>query len=58
MDIINNKGEKIGSLTTAVSNDESITIQRTANVTIVNIRDRNTGKVSTDIFYGDSPYGK
>ena len=58
MDIINNKGEKIGSLTTAVSNDESITIQRTANVTIVNTRDRNTGKVSTDIFYGDSPYGK
>ena len=23
-----------------------------------NTRDRNTGKVTTDIFYGDSPYGK
>ena len=58
MDIINNKGEKIGSITTAVSNDESITIQRSQNVTIVTTRDRNTGKVSTEMFYGDSPYGK
>jgi hypothetical protein len=58
MDIINNKGEKIGSLTTAVSNDESITIQRTQNVTIVTKRDRTTGKVSTETFFGDSPYGK
>ena len=58
MDIINNKGEKIGSLTTTVSNDESITIQRTLNVTIVTTRDRNTGKVTIDTFYGDSPFGK
>lgn len=58
MDIINNKGEKVGSLTTAVSNDKSITIQRTQNVTIVTTRDRNTGKVSTETFYGDSPYGE
>jgi len=50
MDIINNKGEKIGAITTAVSNDESITIQRTQNVTIVTTRDRNTGKVSTETF--------
>ena len=39
-------------------NPHPLTIQRTANVTIVNTRDRNTGKVTTDIFYGDSPYGK
>ena len=58
MDMINNSGEKIGSITTAVSNDESITIQRSQNVTIVTTRDRNTGKVSTEMFYGDSPYGK
>jgi hypothetical protein len=58
MDMINNKGEKVGSITTAISNDKSITIQRTQNVTIVSTRDKITGKVSTETFYGDSPYGK
>jgi hypothetical protein len=28
MDYINNKGEKIGSLDTAISNDKSVTIHR------------------------------
>jgi hypothetical protein len=58
MDHVNNKGENIGSLTVAISNDKSITINRTPDVTIVSTRDRNTGKVTTDIFVGDSPYGK
>jgi len=58
MDIINNQGEKIGSLTTAVSNDTSITINRIHEVTIVSTRDRNTGTVTTETFVGDSPYGK
>jgi hypothetical protein len=58
MDYINNKGENIGSLTNAVSNDHSITINRIHDVTIVSIRDRNTGEVSTETFIGDSPYGK
>jgi hypothetical protein len=58
MDIINNKGEKIGSLTNAVSSDPSITINRIHDVTIVSTRDRNTGEVTTETFIGDSPYGK
>jgi len=58
MDIINNKGEKIGSLTNAVSNDTSITINRIHDVTIVSTRDRITGEVTTETFFGDSPYGK
>jgi hypothetical protein len=58
MDHVNNKGEVIGSLTVAISNDKSITINRTPNVTIVSTRDRNTGKVSTETFIGDSPFGK
>jgi hypothetical protein len=58
MDYINNKGENIGSLTTAVSNDKSITINRIHDVTIVSTRDRITGKVTTETFFGDSPYGK
>jgi hypothetical protein len=58
MDIINNHGEKIGSLTHAVFRDTSITINRIHDVTIVSTRDRNTGKVVTETFIGDSPYGK
>jgi hypothetical protein len=48
MDFINNKGENVGSLTTAMSNDRSITINRLHDVTIVTTRDRITGKVTTD----------
>ena len=58
MDFINNKGEKIGSLTTAISNDKNVTINRLNDVTIVTTRDRTTGKVTTETFIGDSPYGK
>lgn len=58
MDFINNKGENIGSLTNAVSNDKSITINRIHDVTIVTTRDRSTGKATTETFIGDSPYGK
>ena len=58
MDIINNQGEKIGSLTHAVSSDTSITINRIHDVTVVSTRDRNTRTVTTETFNGDSPYGK
>ncbi len=58
MDIINNKGEKIGSLDVAILNDKSITINRIHDVTIVSTRDRNTGTVTTETFIGDSPYDK
>jgi len=58
MDIINNHGEKIGSITTAISNDKSITINRTDFATTVMTHDKNTGEVTTETFLGDSPYGK
>ena len=58
MEIINNRGEKIGSLTVAISNDKNVTINRLNDVTIVTTRDRNTGKVTTETFIGDSPFGK
>jgi hypothetical protein len=35
MDFINNRGKKIGSLTTAVSNDKIVTINRVHNVTAI-----------------------
>jgi hypothetical protein len=58
MDYTNNKGEKIGSLTVAISNDKNVTINRLNDVTTVTTRDRNTGKVDSETFIGDSPFGK
>jgi hypothetical protein len=58
MDIINNKGEVVGSQTVAISKDKSVYISRLNDVTIINTRDRNTGKVTTETFIGDSPFGK
>jgi hypothetical protein len=58
MDYINNNGEKIGSLTHSISNDRSITINRIGEVTTITTLDRNTGKVTSETFFGDSPFGK
>lgn len=44
MDCINNKGEKIGSLDAAISNDKSVTINRLNEVTTVTVRDRNRSR--------------
>jgi len=57
MDYINNKGERIGSLDVAISNEKTVTINRLNDVTIVTVR-RNTGKVTSETFFGDSPFGK
>jgi hypothetical protein len=45
-------------LDTAISNDKSVTINRLNDVTTVTVRDRNTGEVSSETFFGDSPFGK
>jgi len=58
MDYVNNKGEKIGSLTVAISNEKTVTINRVGDVTTISVRDRNTGKVDSETFFGDSPFGK
>ena len=58
MDYVNNKGERIGSLTVAISNEKTVTINRLGDVTTISVRDRNTGKVDSETFFGDSPLGK
>jgi hypothetical protein len=58
MDIISNQGDKIGSQDVAISNDKVVTINRIRDITTVSIRDRNTGKVSSETFIGDSLFGK
>jgi hypothetical protein len=42
----------------AISGDKTVTINRLNDVTTVTVRDRNTGKVTSETFFGDSPYGK
>ena len=42
-------------LTTLVSDKEVTTINATPSVTVITTRDRETGKVSTEIFYGRNP---
>jgi hypothetical protein len=54
----NNKGDKIGSLDTAISNDNVVTIIRLNDVTTVTVRDRDTGKVTSETFFGDSQFGR
>ena len=58
MDSFDNNGKKIGSITTAISTDKVVTVNRNATSTTVITRDRNTGKVSQETFFGDSPFGK
>ena len=50
MACMNNKGDKIGSLDTAISNDNVVTINRLNHVTTVTVRDRDTGKVTAETF--------
>jgi len=45
-------------LTTAISNDKAVTINRLNDVTTITVRHRNTGKAKKETFYGDSPFGK
>lgn len=58
MDYISNKGERIGWLDVAISSDRVVTINRLRDTTTVTVRDRNTGKVSSETFFGDSPFGE
>jgi hypothetical protein len=57
MDFINNRGKKIVSLTTAVSNDKIVTINRVHNVTTITTIDRNRVRRPRRRFTGDSLSG-
>jgi hypothetical protein len=52
-----NSGNKISSITTSTSQDEQVVINRTKAGTCVTHRDLNTGKITTENYLGDSPYG-
>ena len=48
-------GKPIGYLATLTSDKEVITVNATEYVTTVVTRDRGTGEVKTDTFYGKNP---
>lgn len=53
MDCFDNNGQRIGFLKTIISSDKSVTINQIRNVTTISVRDRNSGKVATEILIGD-----
>lgn len=42
-------------LTTLVTSTEVLTVNAVGNVTVITTRDRETGKVATETFYGKNP---
>jgi hypothetical protein len=50
-----NNGKPIGYLATLTSDKEVITVNATEYVTTVVTRDRRTGEVKTETFYGKNP---
>jgi hypothetical protein len=58
MQINDNSGKKIGRLDVSMSKDKTVTVHELRNVTTITVRDRNTGKVTTETLIGESPFGK
>ena len=58
MEIIDNRGKKIGRLAVSMSNDKIVTVHEIRNITTITVRDRNTGNVTTDTLVGESLFGK
>jgi hypothetical protein len=56
-DTYDNNGKWIGRISTSISNDKTVTINRTANMGTRTTIDRTTGKVTTEKWLGDNPYG-
>lgn len=57
MDIKDNSGKKIGSLTHLVTPEKSINISQHREVTTIQTLDRTTGKGNTETFIGKLPFG-
>ena len=52
MIIQDNSGRPIGFLETLTSNKEVVTVNQSGNATTVTTRDRSTGQVKTETFFG------
>jgi hypothetical protein len=50
-----NNGKPIGFIETLTSNDRVVTVNATDYATTIVTRDRETGRVETQTFYGKNP---
>jgi len=50
-----NDGKTTGFIETLISNERVVTVNATPSITTVTTRDRETGKVKTETFYGKNP---
>jgi hypothetical protein len=57
MQINDNSGKKIGRLDVSMSKDSVVTVHELRNITTITVRDRNSGKVTTETLVGESPFG-
>jgi hypothetical protein len=51
MKTFDNGGKQIGRI------DQSFTVHEIRNITTISVRDRSTGKVTTETLIGQSPFG-
>jgi hypothetical protein len=51
-------GKPIGFIETVISNDRVVTFNATRQVATVTTRDRASGQVKAETFYGTSPFTK
>ena len=57
MKTFDNGGKQIGRLDVSTSGDKVVTVHELRNITTVTVRDRSTGKVTTETLIGQSPFG-
>ena len=53
-----NSGKPIGFVETLISGERVVTVNQAGNVTIVTSRDRTSGQVKTETFFGSLPITK
>jgi hypothetical protein len=56
MVVTNNSGKLVGYLANLVSDKEVITVNATEYFTTVVTRDRESGRIQTQTFYGKNPF--
>ena len=57
MKTFDNGGKQIGRIDRSFSKDKSVTVHELRNITTITVRDRSTGKVTTETLIGQSPFG-
>jgi hypothetical protein len=57
MKLFDNGGKQIGRLDVSMSNDKTVTVHELRNITTITVRDRITGKVTSETLIGQSPFG-